>query len=511
MKKTNILLAASIAALLSGCGGGSTPATEDAPEATIYGIATPENVVVIQEAAASANLAVVNYAAFNDTGTDYANTAVNSSIDGGDWQEPFSTADDLACIMAATGAGTHPNEKYLALVEHSTCMPDGESPGMINWAASIMNTSRADDNSPELVKAYYTFKDYNGTDSTVIADVKAVVAPTEANPWGVWDISYDFKNWPTGTYDHGVMSIVKEGDNLNFKYNGSFNRVEQSGESYDWDSKWANGVIKADRSGGQLQVSLNEGWVNSGAEQIYKIDFNTTHASVSKDGSAATCQSLTSFTEYAYDYNIYTEDGSAVDITSQLELRFGTNKDKRAWAGQYQSGGTATNPTYSHWMWTEDGSKPTMVYLKSDTSVFKTVTWPTNGNWAPVINVTFDAPIIFNNTHADNDAIQSNDLYYVGKGRLYGINWTQVDGRWRPTLSLTDGTQLTAENGTTYRVKRTRVAKTPNMVDASNCTGLDASTISFSDPELTNTAKDIAWSTKPTVSSEAKVKHGVDQ
>jgi hypothetical protein len=120
MKKTNLLLAASISALLAGCGGGSTPASE--AEATISGIATPENVVVIQEAAASANLAVANYAAFNDAGTDYANMVANSWIDGGDWQEPFELADELACIMTATGAGTHPNEQYLALVEHSTCI-----------------------------------------------------------------------------------------------------------------------------------------------------------------------------------------------------------------------------------------------------------------------------------------------------------------------------------------------------------------------------------------------------
>jgi hypothetical protein len=414
--------------------------------------------------------------------------------------------------MTATGAGTHPNEQYLALVEHSTCMPGGGTPGKINWASSIMNTSRADDNSPELVKAYYTFKDEDDSDLTVLADVKAVTAPTESNPWGEWDMNYDIKNWPTDAYDHGALSIVKENDNINFKFNGTFNRVALGSPSYDWDENWANGVIKADRSGGKAQISLKQGWVNSGTEQVYKVDFNTTHASVSKNAGVATCQSLTSFTEYAYDYNIYTEDGSAVDITSQLELRFGTNKDKRAWAGQYQSGGTATNPTYSHWMWTEDGSKPTTVYLKSDTSVSKAVIWPTNGNWAPdITDVSFDTPIIFNNTHADNDAIQSNDLYYVGMGRLYGINWAEIDSRWRPTLSLTDGTQLTAENGITYRVKRTRVAKTPDMVNASNCTGLDASTISFSDPGLTNTAKDIAWSTKPTVSSEAKVKHGVDQ
>jgi len=510
MKKNQLLLAASVAALLSGCGGGSTPAPE--AETTISGIATPENVVIIQEAATSANLAAANYAAFNEAGTDYANTIADSWIDGGDWQEPFKLADELACIMTATGAGTHPNEKYLALIEHSTCMPEDGTPGQINWASAIMDTSRVDNNSPELVKAYYAFKDDDGSDITVLADVKAVTAPTEANPWGEWDLHFDFKNWPNGAYDHGELSIAKVGDNLNFKFSAKLDRRPMGGESYDWDDQWVNGVIKADRSGGQAQISLKEGWENNGVEQVFKVDFNTTHASVSKDGGSATCQSLANFTEYAYGYNIYTEDGAVVDITSELELRFGTNKEMRAWAGQYRSGGTATNPTYSHWMWTEDGSKPETVYLKSDTSVSKTVTWPANGNWTPVIaNVTFDAPIIFNNTHTDNDAIESYDLYYAGKNRLYGINWTQVNEKWRPSLSLTDGTQLTAENGITYRVKQTRIAKTPNTVDPSLCIGLDTTTVSFSDPELTNTAKDIAWSTKPEVSSEAKVIHGVDQ
>ena len=503
--KTNLFLAASIAAFLSGCGGGSTPAPE--AEATISGIATPENVVVIQEAAASANLAAVNYAAFNDTGTDYANTIADSWIDGGDWQEPFATADDLACIMTATGAGTHPNEKYLALVEHSTCMPDGSAPGQINWAEAIMDTSRADNNSPELVKAYYTMKAEDGSDATIVADVKAVAAPTESNPWGEWDINYDFKNWNAGTYDYGAFSIVKEGSDLNFKFNGSFNRVEQSGYSWDWDSNWANGIIKADRSGGQVQVSLTQGW-NDGTEKVYKVDFNTTHASVSKDGSAAICQSLTSFTEYAYDYNIYTEEGAAVDITSTLELVFGTNKDKKAWAWIEETGSsTASSPNYRHRLWTEDGTKPEIVYLKDDTSVSKNVTWT---GWIPNISdIDFTPPINFANNHINNTEI-TNDLTYYGMNRLYGINWSKVGNKYRPNYSLSDGTQLTAENGTIYRVKRTRVAKTPNPADG-QCSGLDTSTISFSNPELTNTAKDITWSTKPTVSSEAKVIHGVDQ
>jgi uncharacterized lipoprotein len=67
MKKTNLLLAVSIAALLSGCGGGSTSETVETvetPSTTENSAMTlPANITLARESN-SANLASINYAAF---------------------------------------------------------------------------------------------------------------------------------------------------------------------------------------------------------------------------------------------------------------------------------------------------------------------------------------------------------------------------------------------------------------------------------------------------------------
>ncbi len=510
MKKTNLILTTSVVLLLSGCGGGSS--STPAPE-VISGLSMPSSVEIIQDNSATpANLASVNHAAYNTSGTDYDNAVKEVWINGGEWQEPFITADGIACIISATGASNHPNDKYLALVQDTLCFEDeNASPGNVveRWSSAIVDSSRADDNpgTPQYNKIYFELK-YSGGVDDIATDVIVSAEPSTANPWGEWSMHYDMKNQPTGMFDTGAVSIKKSDNDINFKFISKGDFDSDRSKDWDWDKNWVNGILKADKSGGKAKIWQELGWVDSGAPHTYSVDFNTTHAAYIKDDGAVTCQSLTSFDERAYRYNIYNEDGSEVDTNSQIELVFGVNKDKRAWVGRYKSGGTASSPTYSNWMWTEDGSKPETVYLSSDNSVSKSVTW-TNG--IPVVNnINLTPPILFD--QANNSAISSN-LDYAGEGKLWGLGWTKVNGRWQPDTSLADGTQLTDTLGTNYRIKSTAIGKTPNIVTASNCTnaGLDPSAINYTKPVITNTATDIAWSDKPVVSSEVKVKHGITQ
>ena len=494
-----IALSVTTSTLLSGCGGDIA-----AVVASVTGIATPASVVVIASGGTSGNLAAVNYAAFNDAGTDYSNTVAETWIDGGDWQEPINMADDLACVMAASNAGNHPNEQYTAMIQDSTCFGTNTNAGQINWASAVIDSSRVDINSDHLVKAYYTVKEGTNT-NTIVADVVAKSAPSTTNPWGEWSMNFDFKNLTSPLALNGSLSVADNDGDIAFQYIDTSTLQAECRTTAC--SMWANGILKSNKSGGEISAAMT--W--AGTTTNYKVDFNTNYAAVSVNGGTASCQDLTNMTEYAFQYNLYSTAGALVPITAMLELVYDTNKDKRAYVGQYRSGGTAASPTYTNWVWTEDGTQPTTVYLASNNTIAKTINWSSAGV-PTVAGITLDPPIIFNNNHASNDALGSSDLFYVATGSLYGFSWSQDgSGNWYPGTSLADGAQLTASNGTNYIVKRTAIGKVPPSVSVSNCTGLDPSTITYAQPTALTSAQSINWTDQPTVSSVVTVKHGVDQ
>ena len=86
MKKTNLLLAASIAVLLSGCGGGSTPASVETPATTENSAMSLPNNISLATENNSANLASVNYAAFDDPDTDYSKQTQEIWVEDGDYE-----------------------------------------------------------------------------------------------------------------------------------------------------------------------------------------------------------------------------------------------------------------------------------------------------------------------------------------------------------------------------------------------------------------------------------------
>jgi len=515
MKKTNLLLAASISALLAGCGGGSNSTNTEDSDSSITGVVIPENIEIIKESSTSSlSVATANYAAFDSAGTDYTDDAENVKIRTylGGWQEPITDASGFSCLISATGIANNPNSEHLSRIEHSKCFPeDGIRAGVDLWGGATMESSRANNDSDQFAKMYYEIDRGAGNDPMrAIANIKAVSSPTSTNPWGEWEIQYEVKkpeSLISSNYDKGVHSFTKSGDNIMFK---SIHEFKHSDDPFEDDAtgiEWANGTLNADKSGGKLQIyeyyNSDDPDVNYTVDQTFKFDFNSTNLNVALVGDNDDyCYSLTDYDKYVYSYNLYKDNGDVVDIinTSQ-EFVYGDDKDKILLAGKYKTG---------YWIWTPDGDHPTTVYLKSDTSISKTITYDESGR--PSIDYSFNTPIEFAYDLAANSSISSNgaDLQYFGKGRLYGIQW---ENSYKPTINIADGTQLTDTNGTTYHVRRMEVVKKPKYLGFSHaqCSTLDASSVNFEKPTLTNDALTIDWSSKPEVGNTVKVVHGVNQ
>ena len=110
MKKTNLLLAASIAVLLSGCGGEPAPVSVETPATTESSAMTlPDNVSLARETS-SASLASVSYAAFDDAGTDYSNQTQVTWVDDGSDYAALTIINGVLKIMTFTKAAELANK-----------------------------------------------------------------------------------------------------------------------------------------------------------------------------------------------------------------------------------------------------------------------------------------------------------------------------------------------------------------------------------------------------------------
>jgi len=488
----------------------------------------PANVEIIQDnGATSSNLASVN-AAFDDPGTDYAKTSAEIFLNTGAWEDPLTMADMLICIINATGLDKVPNGTYKSMVDMSQC-DDAEGGSqeakVTRFADATSVNSRAGNTSNQLSTSYFLDGRDEDSDGVIseaenqkfIAKISMSESATTTNPFGVFDFNYNrvdaVSDGAAGDYNRGSMSFIN-----NSTTEIGFSFIEQYKETGNGEYiQWAKGVGAKNGDSGKVYVNTNE----SGAEVIYRVNFNSTHANI-KSGGSSVCSSLNEdlMTTFVYSYNLYNETtGALIDIVAGVEIVYGTEKDKRGYVGSYWDEGASA---LKLWMHTEDGSNPATIYRKSDTGVAITVnSW--SGRTPTISAMTFVAPIQFTDSFSaaapDSDSAQTrtNDLVYEGPGQLWGIPWTQSSGEWSPSYNLADGDVLIGRNGAyagiRYKVKRTGAWKTLATVSASNC-----SSISVADSEFTAfttaptlTAISETWASKPAVSAAAKIIHGVKQ
>jgi len=516
----NIILLSFVAIFMSGAGCGN-PATV-AEIAAIAGLQLPKNVEVFQDDSAVASLAAVNSAAYNSTGTDYTDAKAEIWIDGGNWQQPLNMADMLICIAGASTdpGGTLVNETYLALIDMSQCdTGNGQQKGVkTRFAESTIVSSRASNNATQKGSFYFVnAEDDNGDGDTTDAgetmhyasQSTIDVAATKSNPYGAFTFDWYQANAITGDHSRGSLTFSDASTTL---AGISFIVEEKDASNTDVSQRyefnqWAVGDLNKDGSGGKLKVSQFDS--NDGGYITYKINYNATHANIDTDGTAV-CKDLdeSTMTTYFGNYNLYnTTTGALKDITAGLPFTYGADQTNyRGYAGSY----TDYNDVRRNWVWTEDGSTPTTIYNEDDTTVTYTISW--SAGQPTVTGMTFDDPINFTASFLDsNGTTRTNDLNYEGPGQLWGVNWTEASGQWTPDYNIADGTELTATDGTKWRVKATNAWKTLATVASSNCSAIPIGDVDASFTKPTLRAVTTVWSEKPTITDKVRVIHGVLQ
>jgi len=520
---------------LAACLGGGGGAGTNLAAAAIVGLNLPENVEVLQDDAALAgSLAAVNMAAYNSAGTDYTKAKGDVWIKSGGWQNPLDMADMLICIMNGSMESTVINSTYLALVDMSQCEKEGtaaQAGKVTRFAQAFITNARASNTANMTGKAWFiNAEDENNDGDTTDPDetkqyegtTTIIESATAANPFGVFNFDWNQYNVEAGDYSRGSLTFSEKNAsevNIQFvneeKCNGN---ASCGGSVYNFD-QWASGELNKDGSGGKLQVKE----VDGGTTNTYLLHFNSTHVNLKTNSANAVCYSLdeSAMSTYTSNYNIYdSTTGALKDITAGLPLYVNSGHTIRGYAGSYRN----SSGVEKHWIWTEDGSKPTTVYREDNVAVSYSVAWstglsPSSLNGKPTISgLSFDQPVRFTADitgiklpNGNSAADQTHDLNYEGPGQLWGINWTNGgSGPFSPAYNIADGTELTATDSTKWRVKAMNSWKTLNTA-AGQCSTLGGNTpsVSFSSPTLR--AVTTSWANKPTVTSKAKIIHGVKQ
>ena len=389
MNFRNILFISLSSIVLFGCNSSSNNST-----AAVSGLSLPANVEVISDdASTAANLADINMAAYNSTGSDYSNLKTEYWINAGQWQEPLKMADMLVCIMGASAHKDLANHTYQGLIDMNICQSDSgdQSAKTANFADVVSITSRASNTSNQTASSWFTNAYDENDDGDTLDAGESMEFATEivisegvstSNPFGVFSMNWNKDNSAAGDHSRGSLVFT---DNSTTKVGISFlEENKNQNEGYEFD-QWAKGELNKDGSGGMIQVKQ----VDNGTEYVYKINFNATHANIDKAGTA-TCTNLdeSTMTTYIDRYNLYNATtGALVDINAGLEFVHGASKDKRGYAGSYFD----HNGAEKHWMWVEDGSAPSTIYSESNPATSYSVSWSSG---VPTISgITFDQPI----------------------------------------------------------------------------------------------------------------------
>jgi hypothetical protein len=499
--------------ILSACLGGGGGAGTNL--AAIAGLNLPANVEVLQDdSALSGNLAAVSSAVYNDPGTDYTNTKAETWIDGGAWQRPLATVDSLVCIIKNTGASQLPNSTYAALIDSGLCAGEqgsSQDNKKVKYTKVAVISSRSDNTSDQKVIGYYhPFPSFKYVTETTITE-----GFSTSNPFGVFAFNWVQADPPSSAFSEKGSVAFTNHSASQVALNYSVEWKAPGASAYD-DTQWISGLLNKDGSGGKVKVSLTNNLTSSTV--VHKVNFNATHAKIDTDGSQV-CKNLDEATmgTYVYGYNLYNTSGALKNLSAGLAFVYGSAKDKRGYAGQYDNwgdhdsdGATADTSLRKWWIWTDDGTLPSTIYKESDI----TATYSTSGTYAdPTINgLTLDNPVNITASFTDSQgSTQTDDLNYEGPGQLWGIDWTGSGTSWGPVYNIADGTSLTATDGTVYKVKQTGMWKTLASASIGDC-----SSLSVTDADISFTAPTIVpvtatWADKPTITDKPKIIHGVLQ
>ncbi len=226
----------------------------------------------------------------------------------------LSMIDFFMCLMNV-GTSQYPNKNWKAQVDEGKCRAlsgnSDPSETVSTYANSSLASTRADDSSPQSIKAWYEASD----GARYLVQVSATTGPTTDRPNGEFSFHFCKANDsgicpenPENGYGMLKVSVVTDGGVEKTKFE-LVDIYEDNGQTYTEKLYALSTDHKLQTMTGATQsYNYSSG---SGVLKRYEFDFDGEYVLIKEGSNSASCHQYDNFTEYPRSYSLYsTVDGS---------------------------------------------------------------------------------------------------------------------------------------------------------------------------------------------------------
>jgi hypothetical protein len=359
-KRRSVILAAALALAvgMAGCSGSGGSVSNSSASSgggnsasgTVSALTVADKVSVVDAKTESANpsgmvkalyLSGIQFAADTDFSKDKTFTYVNDQS-----TEAFRTVNEILCMLSQAKYDAMLNKgPYKALINSKLCGGSDSSSGAgqqsgdsgataPDYETWTLDVSRADDNSPQIVKAWVHQKS-NGNDPENVIHAKMTIyeSSSSTNPYGIFTL--DFAAYP-------ASDGIQTSDNILFKGVLKAAKDAATGKVL---LKFAN-----EQSDGSFKekASLDKGTDGTGGGTVYQyenhgnqatentLDFAYNSDLFRRVGATDICLDRNNFETSAWRYGLYDSNGSRVNVNSGFPIKTTQNgKSYYGWIGYW--------------------------------------------------------------------------------------------------------------------------------------------------------------------------------
>ena len=383
---TKILIVATLAVTLNGCGGETTA---DTASAAILGLSAPASVSIVAEAPSStAAVMSSSYSgtaglssAYNSSNTDYSTQSVDKWVKTGTGSTLLGEINYFLCVIKLANTADYPNKTYRAQHNAKLCRRPSSSwalygEGPVN-REMLVTTSRSSGKAPYKQTLWFSVpygdKGKN-IDWDVVMDMTITEEPSDLNPLGLFEIHFKSIRAPdigidyTGTSDYdGVMKAYREGGKSYLSFIFFNTTLYLTGDLAPWNNDtYQSIIIELDGSGGLSgRAVIDQQKGNKDYDylirEISKVNFNADYINEQKNSDNEVCSSRDGMLSNVWDYKMFYKDtGKALNMNGGFSVTYDAGA-KRGWADNY---GLSTD---------NSGDTPSTVTRKKDSAVFNVI------------------------------------------------------------------------------------------------------------------------------------------
>ncbi|QQR81741.1 MAG: hypothetical protein IPJ69_06490 [Deltaproteobacteria bacterium] len=328
-------------ATLTGCGSTGVSGG-DTPGADVVGLAVADQVSLVTAADSGASSSVSALSTLfrnkfsapvtGDFVDDIATTYVYDES-----MKPLDMINEILCYFGQTGYSDMVNQgNYLALVDSALCQQGSDQSGASNNQSSsqaqsyeewVINSSRADDNSPQVVEVWVPQDGNSDGFDEIRVRLTITGAVSSENPFGLFHM--DIGMYASGSlYGSGYLESDLDADgNVNLQMlmstpGGEMNQQVHavldpdgvSGHAYVLDASMHGGGETSGVSGLRTKTTVESDPTQVAFDEGHYFASNSTEDR---------CLDRQNFNENVWEYNLYDADGNRKELNGGFPIKFG--------------------------------------------------------------------------------------------------------------------------------------------------------------------------------------------